>query len=431
MLYNLELLFKFLHQHFQFTIYDDETFLKEIQPHLLEQLSTSLKNDCISRITPTSSADLKNFTPIVQAINDFQYFLVKIGFITNDQLFLSEYTKDIDKLFIKKICQDLLAKARNIMKKDLHDSIIYEPQEPLEFLEDIDNYNEIKVNKKINDNTFQLPKCQISKNAKEILDLARNILDEACCSSDTCAIQLFCTCRNFFEMYAGLVPEHHRKFLETIPQQVAMFHNNCMYLAHHLLTLGFEYKDKLPKSLQNLNLTFADQVLVLRDVGSSCFLEHMKYQRNIIFDILKESGLSALGQTSELHPNTERAMRQCNRQLELLKTVWLDVLPENIYCRAVGCIMNSMIEDLIIRVLSVEDIPADVATELVTLFNLIIKRAPQIFPDHQKIYQYVKKWEKFLELIQILGASLKEIEVRWDSGKGPLAREFTDRKSVV
>lgn len=132
-----------------------------------------------------------------------------------------------------------------------------------------------------------------------------------------------------------------------------------------------------------------------------------------------------MGQTSELHPNTERAMRQCNRQLELLKTVWLDVLPENIYCRAVGCIMNSMIEDLIIRVLSVEDIPADVATELVTLFNLIIKRAPQIFPDHQKIYQYVKKWEKFLELIQILGASLKEIEVRWDSGKGPLAREFT------
>lgn len=78
-LYNLELLFKFLHQYFKFTIYEDKTFLKEIQPHLLERLSTSLTNDCISRITPTSSADLKNFTPIVQAINDFQYFLVKIG----------------------------------------------------------------------------------------------------------------------------------------------------------------------------------------------------------------------------------------------------------------------------------------------------------------------------------------------------------------
>ncbi|XP_071865112.1 zeste-white 10 kinetochore protein [Bombus fervidus] len=424
-LYNLELLFKFLYQHFQFTIHDDRTFLKEIQPHLLERLSTSLKDDCISRITPTSSADLKNFTPIVQAINDFQYFLVKIGFITNDQLFLSEYTKNIDKLLIKKICQDLLAKARTIMKKDLHDCITYEPQKPLEFPEDTYDYNEIKAYKKLSDDTFQLPKCQISTSARETLNLARYILDEACNSSDTCAMQLFYTCRNVFEMYAGLVPEHHRKFLETIPQQVAMFHNNCMYLAHHLLTLGHEYRDKLPESLHNLNLTFADQVLVLRDVGSSCFLEHMKYQRNIIFDILKESGLSALGQTSELHPSTERAMRQCIRQLELLKTVWVDVLPVNIYCRAVGCITNSMVEDLIIRVISVEDIPADVATELVTLFNMIVKRAPQIFPVHQKIHQHVRKWEKFLELIQVLGASLKEIEVRWDNGKGPLAREFT------
>ncbi|KAK9303924.1 hypothetical protein QLX08_004517 [Tetragonisca angustula] len=424
-LHNLELLFKFLHQHFQFTVHDDETFLKEIQPHLLERLSTSLKNDCISRITPTSSVDLKNFTPIVQAINDFQYFLVKIGFITSDQLFLSEYTMNIDKLFIKKICQDLLAKARTIMKKDLHDCIVYEPQEPLEFQEDTYDFNELKADKKLSENSFQLPKCQISTSAKETLNLARHILEEACNSSDSCTVQLFYTCRNIFEMYAGLVPEHHRILLETVPHQVAMFHNNCMYLAHHLLTLGHEYRDKLPESLHNLNLTFADQVLVLRDVGSSCLLEHMKYQKDIIVGILSHSDLSALGQTSELHPNTERAMRQCIRQLELLKTVWIDVLPMNIYCRAVGCIMNSMVEDLIIKVISVEDIPADVATELVTLFNMIVKRAPQIFPDNQKIHQHVRKWEKFLELIQVLGASLKEIEMRWDNGKGPLAREFT------
>ncbi|XP_034173768.2 zeste-white 10 kinetochore protein isoform X1 [Osmia lignaria lignaria] len=424
-LYNLELLFKFLHQYFSVIIYDEETFLKQIQPHLLDRLSTSLTADCISRIIPTSNADLKNFTPIVQAINDFQYFLVKIGFITNDQLFLSEYTKNIDQLFINKVCQNLLTKARNIMKKDLHDCITYEPQEPLEFPDVTYDYEKLKINKQLSDSTFQLPKCQISKNTKEILDLARNILDEACYCSDSCAVRLFYTCRNIFEMYAGLVPEHHRKFLETIPQQVAVFHNNCMYLAHHLLTLGYEYRDKLPEALKKSNLTFADQILVLRDVGSTCFLEHMKYQRNIIFDILKESGLSALGQTSDLHPSTERAMRQCIRQLELLKTVWLDVLPVNIYCRAVGCIMNSMVEDLIIRVTSVEDIPADVATELVALFNMIVKRAPQIFPDPQNIQQHVRKWEKFLELIQVLGASLKEIEIRWDGGKGPLAREFT------
>ncbi|XP_076628616.1 zeste-white 10 kinetochore protein isoform X1 [Colletes latitarsis] len=421
--YNLEMLFKFLHQHFNLIIHDDETFLKQIQPHLLDRLSAMLTADCISQIIPTSSADLKNFEPIVKTINDFQYFLVEIGFITDEQLFLSEYTKNIDKLFIDRICQDLLAKARNIMKKDLHDCITYEPEAMPECSEDFCN-SEIKIDAKLSENSFQFPKCQISKNAKETVELARSILDEAC-NTDSCAIRLFYTCRNVFEMYSGLVPEHHRKFLETIPQQVAVFHNNCMYLAHHLLTLGHEYRDKLPESIQKYNLTFADQILILRNVGSTYFLEHMKYQRNIIFDILKESGLSALGQASELQPSTERALRQCIRQLELLKTVWLDVLPVNVYCRAVGCIMNSMVEDLILRVISVEDIPVDDATELVTLFDMIVKRAPIIFPDPRKIHEHVRKWEKFLELIKVLGASLKEIEIRWGGGKGPLAREFT------
>lgn len=47
------------------------------------------------------------------------------------------------------------------------------------------------------------------------------------------------------------------------------------------------------------------------------------------------------------------------------------------------------------------------------------------FQEPDKIAQYVRKWSKFLELIKVLGASLKEIEIRWASGKGPLAKEFT------
>lgn len=49
-------------------------------------------------------------------------------FLSKNQLFLSEYTNNIDKLFIDRICQDLLVKVRNIIKKDLHDSVRYEPQ---------------------------------------------------------------------------------------------------------------------------------------------------------------------------------------------------------------------------------------------------------------------------------------------------------------
>ncbi|KYN00573.1 PREDICTED: centromere/kinetochore protein zw10 homolog [Cyphomyrmex costatus] len=423
-LYNMNLLFKFLHQHLNLTV-NNETFLRRFQPHLLEKLSHPLITDCLSHTIPTSNADLKNFEPVVETINEFQNYLVEIGFLSEDQLFLSEYTNNIDKLFINRICQDLLAKARNIMRKDLHDSVRYEPQEPPKLIDKVfENDCELPIEKKLSDMSFHLPKCQISKSAQETLELAKMILDEACDSSDACAVRLFYTCRNVFEMYAGLVPEHHKKFLETIPQQVALFHNNCMYLAHHLLTLPHEYRNKLSKIVQKLNLTFADQVTILRDVGSQCFLDHMRYQRNIIFDIIKDSGFSGLSQAPQLDPSTERALRQCIRQLELLKTVWLDVLPINIYCKTVGCITNSMIDDLITKVISAEDIPIDVATELVTLFNMVVKRMPQIFPD-QQIQHHVRKWKKFLELIKLLGASLKEIEFRWGNGKGPLAQEFT------
>ena len=41
------------------------------------------------------------------------------------------------------------------------------------------------------------------------------------------------------------------------------------------------------------------------------------------------------------------------------------------------------------------------------------------------VIRYVKKWNKFKELILILNASLREIEDRWAGGKGPLAIEFS------
>lgn len=78
---------------------------------------------------------------------------------------------------------------------------------------------------------YHVTKCNFyqshfSKSAVETLELAKTILDEARDSSDACAVRLFYTCRNVLGMYAGLVPEHHKKFLDTIPQQVGKSDTN-------------------------------------------------------------------------------------------------------------------------------------------------------------------------------------------------------------
>lgn len=42
-----------------------------------------------------------------------------------------------------------------------------------------------------------------------------------------------------------------------------------------------------------------------------------------------------------------------------------------------------MIEDIVLKVITVEDISAAAAVELVSLFNMIINRAPSILPVSQ------------------------------------------------
>lgn len=63
-----------------------------------------------------------------------------------------------------------------------------------------------------------------------------------------------------------------------------------MYLAHNLITLTKEYEYKLLPILKQHNITYADQTLMLRKVGWEHFSNHMKIQRDIIFDILRKSG---------------------------------------------------------------------------------------------------------------------------------------------
>jgi hypothetical protein len=70
----------------------------------------------------------------------------------------------------------------------------------------------------------------------------------------------------------------------------ALFHNNCMYLAHRLVTLGHEYSSRFPVVLKSHTCTFIDQVTVLRELGTSVFLKFMQGQRKQILDILRDSG---------------------------------------------------------------------------------------------------------------------------------------------
>lgn len=82
---------------------------------------------------------------------------------------------------------------------------------------------------------------------------------------------------------------------------------------------------------------------------------------------------------SELGNESKKIIRQCLRQLDLLKNVWQTVLPEVVYNKTMGNILNDFCVEIIQKILAMEDISSIVANDLVQICDNIIERAPQTF----------------------------------------------------
>lgn len=62
-----------------------------------------------------------------------------------------------------------------------------------------------------------------------------------------------------------------------------------MYLAHHALLLGHQYKHRLPQALRDNTITTVDLAQQLRRMATSTFLKAMQWHRASIIDTLRES----------------------------------------------------------------------------------------------------------------------------------------------
>lgn len=67
------------------------------------------------------------------------------------------------------------------------------------------------------------------------------------------------------------------------------------------------------------------------------------------------------------------------RQLDLLKNVWQTILPEIVYNKSLGTILNDLCDEIIRKVTSLEDISSAVANGLESICEVIIERAPTLF----------------------------------------------------
>nr|XP_026248347.1 centromere/kinetochore protein zw10 homolog [Urocitellus parryii] len=418
-----------------------------------EDLSDCLIKNCLVYSIPTNSSKLQQYEEIIQSTEEFENALKEMRFLKGDTTDLLKYARNINSHFANKKCQDVIVAARNLMTSEIHNTVKITPDSKISVPDlpspDEDNkllvqkvskteYNEavnLEPENTLDQHSFSLPTCRISESVKKLMELAYQTLLEATTSSDQCAVQLFYSVRNIFHLFHDVVPTYHKENLQKLPQLAAIHHNNCMYIAHHLLTLGHQFRLRLASILCDGTTTFVDLVPGFRRLGTECFLAQMRAQKGELLERLSSARNFSNMDDEENYSAASKAIRQVLHQLKRLGTVWQDILPVNIYCKAMGTLLNTAISEIISRITALEDISTEDGDRLYTLCKTVIDEGPQVFAplseeSKNKKYQeevpiYVSKWMPFKELMMMLQASLQEIGDRWADGKGPLATAFS------
>ncbi|XP_061448733.1 centromere/kinetochore protein zw10 homolog isoform X2 [Rhineura floridana] len=414
-----------------------------------KELSECLIHDCLVHSIPNNSSKLGQYIEVIKATEEFEKALKDMRYLKEDSTDLLTYARNVNCHFANKKCQDVIVAARNLMTSEIHNTIKVTPdssvtppklpdpragdqlkvQKTSEAL--LKQANNLENEKKLSRHTFSFPACRISESVQKLMALAYQTLQEASASTDQCCIQLFYSVRNIFHLFCDVVPMYHKENLQKLPQLAAIHHNNCMYIAHHLLTLGHQFQGRLSDG----SATFIDLVPGFRKLGTDCFLAQMRVQKGELLERLSSARNLSSVDDEDNYSAASKAVRQVLHQLKRLGKIWQDVLPVNIYCRAMGTLLNTALAEIISRITTLEDISAENADRLHALCQTMVDEGPHVFvplpeekqnvPFQEEVPVYVPKWMAFKELMLVLQASLQEIVDRWADGKGPLATEFS------
>jgi len=396
---NMSVTFQFLVKHFSFEVNNGTSVVTLIGQQISDEFSKQFVKNCLKSTLPASSCLLSSseYLSYLEKVTQFEKVLRDIGFISDKadgSGAMGEFVTNVDVFFADKVCLESLTKARQLMCVDLHDTIELKGDNQadqtlgveavaMERMDGTDGSHHLwkmlnEGGMEMKSSPFSFPNCQISRATQQLIELLSSLINEAvlCSATERCAARLLFTVRSICELYVSVVPEYHRDNLEQLPFHAAVAHNNGMYLAHSILTLGTSH---LIKILNQNTVPLMDLVGKFRQLAAHIFLDHMKRQRQQLLAILKEGGFNRLGSESRLPASTENAIRQCLHQLRNLQKIWQPVLPEEVYLRAVGTLSNSVLDELLIRITNLEDIPADAALQLVDQCQVISTTLPLLF----------------------------------------------------
>lgn len=194
-------------------------------------------------------------------VRKFSHMLTEYHLFEHDETEMIEgICKRIDEHFNQQFTKNVQASATALLKHDLHNMILISDDTTLSTATPL---------------TF--PKSQISKSTLELIKLLEKIIQQGQESGKMNQVHDSVKC--VLENYTFSIQLHHSQLLSKIPQQTALFYNNCNYLSNWALT--------------NKDLDFASTGNVVHELkkqGEEFFDCQIAKQKIQLLDILKEFG---------------------------------------------------------------------------------------------------------------------------------------------
>lgn len=195
-----------------------EYFLPHIFQDCRSQLLNLIFNECLVHSIPTTF-DAKNKCTMKEDIKKLSETFEELNFFPaiEDEPKLEDYAAKVDELFYSEFSKSIQSSASDMLKRDLHDMMLVSEdttistQTPLTF-----------------------PRSMVSKSTFELIRFIETIIRQSTTADGDSDKQnnLMLAVRSVLQNFTFTVQLHHAKFMSKIPQQSALFYNNCMYLAN-------------------------------------------------------------------------------------------------------------------------------------------------------------------------------------------------------
>eukprot|EP00947_MAST-08B_sp_MAST-8B-sp1_P001847 g1847.t1 len=90
------------------------------------------------------------------------------------------------------------------------------------------------------------PPCKVTASTRELVLLAYRILDDAAevaPQNPRLSMVYFRTARDVVDLFRAIVPVVRAEQAGSVPRLAMLLHNDAMYIAHHLLTMGHQHRE--------------------------------------------------------------------------------------------------------------------------------------------------------------------------------------------